>query len=152
MNIDEIQVFCDKFKISHYALDVKKTVVHKKVFAKSDYKPLIYFIVSEHMYPITNKKVCSNITHKEGNTTKLTTTSNIDKMEEANEKMAERLTMDMVEIMVELTNQELYDKLMTLKDCNVFINRANLYDFFVFLFLKSLLPLILKTMLSYFVM
>jgi hypothetical protein len=64
-HLRNIQAFCDRYKIGHYALDVSETVQdpdeqHKHKphnhSTRSSYPALIYFTADGLMYPVTSKK------------------------------------------------------------------------------------------------
>ena len=152
LTINQTQEILNVFKVSHYALDFTKQVVHKKAFHPSNYEPLMYFILSNHMYPITDKVYRQHILKSEaekekGNNTVQLSRSRFAEMEDKNDELADRLkTLPCFELMDEkMTDEELLDKIKDLSDCNVFINRNSLRSFMLHLFKVSNTEYLFKT-------
>ena len=119
--IEQLQSVLDVFKVSHYALDFTKKVVHKKTFHPSHYEPVMYFILSNHLYPITDKKYRLSILQAErakSNESIDLSKSRFESMEEKRNELAERLEkLKMVEILEEtIDEKELERKVKHIKD------------------------------------
>ena len=56
-----IQALCKKYDISVYALDLNRVFIDGYRSSNRNSKTLVYFIVNEHMYMVTNKKVIAQI-------------------------------------------------------------------------------------------
>jgi len=67
LSIQEIGLFCDKYKISHYAFDARKSLVFKKITKSCTYTPLVYYCVDSHLYPILDKKAKTSIIKSHAN-------------------------------------------------------------------------------------
>ena len=52
-----VNSICEKYDITHYCLDVHKSIIIKNISRNKNYKALIYFSVNNHMYLIIDKHV-----------------------------------------------------------------------------------------------
>jgi len=60
---EQIQKFCDYYKISHYAFDVNHNLFIKKtVTPKSSYPAMMYYCIDGHLYPLTDPATRKSIT------------------------------------------------------------------------------------------
>jgi len=135
--IVDIALFCEKFKISHYAFDHRRQTVHKKVFSKSNYPSIMYYSVDSHLYPITDKKAKEFIVRQEQNKERKLTKTAIVKHDDSKKKDAkqneqiDRMKMNTVSINIDDT---FYDKLDEYKNTNIMTDTNNLYDVYCGLF------------------
>ncbi len=60
-SIQDVQRFCDYYKISHYVLDGMNRLVHKKISGSFNYPACMYVCEDCHMYPITDPSVRNRI-------------------------------------------------------------------------------------------
>lgn len=138
LSINHIQEFCDTFKISHYASDWRKFVIHKSIKKSSHYQPLMYFMISEHMYPIEDpvikQRIQKQCAAKEAGNDYFVSSDKGDEHDKKDQVKIDRFKLPMVEIMDDIKDEDLYKQIKELKDCNVFVNRKNLMSLQLYLF------------------
>ena len=61
---EQVAKFCERYKISCYALDIHKNLFFKLTYPKSNYPALIYYMIDSHMYPVTDTKTRNHIVKK----------------------------------------------------------------------------------------
>lgn len=127
----DIQRFCDKYKICHYALDMKYCLFHKQIYPRSNYPALIYYMANSHMYPVTDKATRQHITKSNAKgieNKKITSDMFLD--ESNDEKLIEIFKLESFEDVT-------IDKLSDYKDCNIFYHTGNMHDMFIELYQKQ---------------
>ena len=68
----QIQKFCKRYDISHYALNLDKECFLKYVSSNKNYPALIYYSIGNHMYPVVDQATRKSLTEiAKGDTTKL---------------------------------------------------------------------------------
>jgi hypothetical protein len=130
--IDAIKHFCDYFKISHYALDVENRFCFKKVVEKSNYAALIYYIIDEHMYPVTDKKTRETIVNSaSAKLERKTISSLLEKDGDFDDsEFVERMKLP---YFVDVPLKELDNY----RDCNIFYHKSNLHNKLLKLFVMK---------------
>jgi 5-methylcytosine-specific restriction endonuclease McrA len=133
---EDLDMFCDKYKISHYALDYKHKIFWKKVRIDSNYTPLMYYCMNNHMYPVTDPKTRESIrkrsaakTSKSTEGTSLKASLNEKKaLEEEDESidLFDRPWFENVE-MVDVLSEDYHD-------CNIFYHTHTLYPMLIELY------------------
>ncbi|MBC7766561.1 AAA family ATPase [Arenimonas sp.] len=123
-SIQEVQVFCSFYKISHYAIDVRHKLLHKSIVNSRNYPALIYYMIDEHMYPVTHQATRDHITNVHSANK---TVNSLLKQEYDPTKTIERFDLPFFEDVP-------MDKLDTYKDCNIFYHNGNLHDMLIDLF------------------
>lgn len=128
---EQIQKFCDYYKISHYAFDVNHNLFIKKtVTPKSKYPAMMYYCIDGHLYPLTDPATRKSITSANAGKTIAHSTSLTFKEIEAEKR--EQLTIDRSKLPYH-EDIEL-DQLKNYKDCNIFYHVGDLKDTFLKLF------------------
>ena len=126
MSIYNVQQFCDKYNISHYALDINQKLIHKKIGSSRNYPALIYYMISEHLYPVKCKKTRDSIIKKLSEKSDIAKTQLTDKSFDDSETI-ERFKLPYFEN-IEIAELDKY------KDCNIFYHKLCLKDMLVKLF------------------
>lgn len=65
VNIDMVDFLCEKYKISHYAFDFDDGCIQKKVYNKSNHRPIAYYNLNQHMFLITDSKTVRSLGESE---------------------------------------------------------------------------------------
>lgn len=132
----DVQKFCDKYKISHYALDIRHSCFHKCVQPNFKGYALIYYMIDDHMYPVTDKKTRNSITRTQSE--KVKKAEGNHNQFSISEKEQEELEKEQNELIDRFNLTEFedvpIDKLDTYKDCNIYYHLGNLCDMVVDLF------------------
>ena len=120
---EDIQKFCDKYKISHYAMEItgqqelQRHTFHRKIYRQcKKYTALIYYCLNEHMYPVEDKNTITIIKNSEsfkGYINKKHFTNTKEKPKKDIKKLLNKLPIyENIKI----------EELDNFKDCNIFYN------------------------------
>jgi hypothetical protein len=125
----DLQEFCDKYKISHYALDITKKLYWKKLQTGSKCRPaLIYYMADGHIHPIEDKNVRNSIIKcnaERENKSGFTNSSLLGaQLDESDTKVAERIERFKMPYHVDVQVSQLHEY----ANCNIFYHTLNLYE------------------------
>jgi hypothetical protein len=125
----DLQLFCDKYKISHYALDITKRVYHKQLYKGRNRPALIYYMADGHIHPIGDKATrdriikcnADRLTESGFKNSSLLSSQTLD---ETDNKTQERIDRFKKKYYVDIPVTEL----KTYANCNIFYHTLNLFD------------------------
>lgn len=139
---EQVDKFCAEYNISHYALDFKHKVFLKEVRADRSYPALMYYSISNHLYPVTDRSTRTKISRKSAVQkctvgTNLQASQNEKKQVEEENKMAKLFDLptheeggyDRLAYLTGYRDSVLDpSKIMKMKDCNIFYHTHSLRD------------------------
>ena len=134
--IQDIQRFCDEYKISHYVLDSFNRLIYKKIAPTRNYPALIYFCEDCHMYPVVlpSERIRIVKTFAE----KTTTQSGILAQENEKKKAeAEKAAIKMFNKLPYYEDIDDLDELAKLKDFVVYYHRLHLKNLLMQIFQQT---------------
>jgi hypothetical protein len=124
--ISDIDKFCEKYNISHYALDVDSQLCFKKIRTTKNYKALIYYIIDCHIYPVEDQSQRQRII-KFASKDNVKVIDNLYKFEcKPKDYNADEFIEDVP-----------IEKLDGYNNCDIYYHLSNLEDMFIQLFKKD---------------
>ena len=126
--VQDNQRFCDYYKISHYALDIDNKLFWKKSYP-SHYEALIYYMINEHMYPVTDAQTRDHIVKVYANKTSGRMNTQLQE-EKKEQEQVNRFKLPYY------ANIDI-GKLDKYSNCNIFYHQLSLYDLWHQLFMKK---------------
>jgi len=134
---EELDKVCARYNMSHYALDYKHKVFFKVVRTGRNHPPLMYYSISNHMYPVTNPSTCESI-RKKSAAKKSTTGTNLQASQNEKQQVeAEKKTINDFEQMLMLEDIWDPEDIMSLEDCNIFYHTHSLRELYMKLFVHK---------------
>ena len=133
-----IQTFCKKYNISHYALDIERTCFFKHIATNNNYKPLMYYMMNSHLYPVVDEKTRKILSHSlanAGNGQSLNALVNKDLASEKkqDEKLEQLKRFEDLPLHEGIAVKDIGEY----KDCNIFYRQQDLHNIWIQLFEKT---------------
>lgn len=142
-NCEEILRFCQFYKISMYALDVNNKVFFKWIakverddgtYTSSNYPALIFYMINQHLYPVTDKPTRERIVKQESFKERKDSSYSLILCNKHESKDVERDIIERFEL--PFYEDIKIEDLSKYKNCNIFYHKLDLYDVLVKLILE----------------